>query len=695
MAPTTIPILLVDDRPENLLSLELLLCGQEYELVRALSGNDALRQTLRQDFALVLLDVQMPGMDGFETAELMRANSKTKHIPIIFVTAGMKDLQFQFKGYDVGAVDYLAKPIEPLFLRSKVRIFSELYRQRQVIEQQNNNLEWLVIQRTNELRQLTEDLENKNKQLKHSNSELKAAEELLRGQVMEFVETHDQLLATEEMLRVQIGEYEISQEELKRHRNNLEDVVNERTAELMVARDAANTANQAKSMFLANMSHEIRTPMNAVLGFAQLLERDPTLSPAAHNKVITIMKSGEHLLSIINDILEMSRIEAGRVEVRTESINLHCLLDDLTVMFRMRAEGKGLTFVLDSAGDLPRYIEADLGKLRQVLINLLDNAVKFTKAGSIVLRAFLTGDYRIVVEVQDTGIGITPDEQTKLFHPFERTHSGEQTSGGTGLGLAISREYAHMMDGEITVSSQADSGSCFHLEFNAPMTKLLPVSTDNLRRVVGLAPGQGELRVLIVDDQDTNRELLRWLLEPLGFIVDEASDGNEAIEKANLLKPRIILMDLVMPGMDGSEATRILRSSYSNEVLAIIGITASAFESEKQQFIDAGLNAYMAKPFREQELYDVLARHAGVLFETEEHVIAAVPEPSLDIPTLDKMNQKWRLELKEALVRNNITRIRRLGEEAKEVDPVLYVWILERAGTYDLNELKKLGEENE
>lgn len=214
-----VPILIVDDRPENLLSLEELLQTQGYDLVKALSGNEALRMTLRQDFALVLLDVQMPGMDGFETAELMRANPKTKHIPIIFVTAGTKDLHFQFRGYDAGAVDYLAKPIEPLILQSKVRIFAALYRQRYELEVHKNHLQELVDQRTVELRQTAAELEKSNGQLQYWNQELKKTEEQLRGQVVEYMETHDQLLATEEMLRVQIGEYETTEKLL--HESNI------------------------------------------------------------------------------------------------------------------------------------------------------------------------------------------------------------------------------------------------------------------------------------------------------------------------------------------------------------------------------------------------------------------------------------------------------------------------------------------
>jgi signal transduction histidine kinase/CheY-like chemotaxis protein len=478
--------------------------------------------------------------------------------------------------------------------------------------------------------------------------------------------------------------------ELRHYRDHLEETVARRTFELETAKNDATAANQAKSIFLASMSHEIRTPMNAVLGFAQLLQQDPSLSPGARNKVATILKSGDHLLAIINDILEMSRIEAGRIEVRNEPVDLHTLLDEIGTIFRMRSEEKGLSFTLDRPAPLPRHITADIGKLRQILINLLGNAVKFTRQGEIVLRAFPAGIDQIAIEVQDTGIGMTPTERGNLFQPFERTHSGEQAADGTGLGLAISQAYAQRMGGEIRVESRSGEGSCFCFEFHAPPTGKPAICAETARRVTALAPGQGKIRVLVVDDQRINRELLREMLEPLGFIVDEAHDGNEALLKAAAMLPHIILMDLVMPGMNGIEATQRLRRTSADPSTTIIGISASAFETEKQRFLDAGVNSFIAKPFRQQELFDALA-HAGLTFETEasEKVMPTLPE-QMKKPTLEKMPNEWREAFTLALAQGNITRLRHLGEAVKTIDPELSAYVFDQVALYDLSGLKKL-----
>jgi len=365
-------------------------------------------------------------------------------------------------------------------------------------------------------------------------------------------------------------------------------------------------------------------------------------------------------------------------------------------MFRLRAEEKGLFFTLNCADDLPPYILADLGKLRQVLINLLGNAIKFTKQGNIALSAIPNGPERITIEVKDTGIGISLEEQKKLFRSFQRTRTAEDEAGGTGLGLAISQAYAHLMDGQISVESLLGQGSCFRFEFHAAISDMPLDFKKSNKRIIALTPGQGQIRVLIVDDRADNRILLREMLEPLGFIVDEACSGQEAIEKVAAHSPRIILMDLVMPGMSGAKATQILRENSVDKSIVIIGISASTFEMDKQAFLDTGINDFIAKPFREHELYDILTRHAGVVFETQ---IIQPSSGSMQIsaekPTLEKMSMAWKMAFKQMLLHGNISRIRRLGEEAKQIDPILANWILEKAARYDLDGLKQLDNDHQ
>lgn len=439
-------------------------------------------------------------------------------------------------------------------------------------------------------------------------------------------EKDDELGQLVDTFNEMLGEIGRRDEELLSHQDRLENEVTARTTELVEAKDKAEGANRAKSVFLANMSHEIRTPMNAILGYSQLMLRDSTLGLAAKENLRIINRSGEHLLELINDILVMSKIEAGRMVLSPVAFDISQLVEDLAAMFRLRAEAKGLPLELCVGGEPVRHIEADQGKLRQVLINLLGNSMKFTERGEIKLRVSM--DRRsaqqlwLSAEVADTGVGIAPEELTELFRPFVQTQSGVALQSGTGLGLAISKEFVRLMGGEFTVTSEKGKGSVFHFEIPVQASSAgacLDHRAD--RRVIGLGPGKPAPRVLIADDQQHNRGWLNELLTSVGFAVREAESGEAAIRLWKEWEPELILMDIRMPGMGGVEAARIIRANSNEKRPKIIALTASVMDGDREAvMLTGGVDDFLAKPFREGELLRMIQAHLGLtyLYATEE-----------------------------------------------------------------------------
>src|SRR5688572_23975625 len=378
-------------------------------------------------------------------------------------------------------------------------------------------------------------------------------------------------------------------------------------------------ANRAKSVFLANMSHEIRTPMNAILGFSQLMLRDRDLTPQQCQYLGTINRSGEHLLALINDVLEMSKIEAGRTTLNESTFDLPVLLHDLEMMFRVRTNEKKLSFSVELIGHVPQYIVTDINKLRQVFINVLGNAVKFTQQGGIGLRVRAERDGPtgpiLRVEIEDTGPGMSPDDQDKLFRHFEQTKTGQQAGTGTGLGLAISREFICLMGGAITVNSQVGKGSVFVIQLPLKEGEAQAVQIkDNSLHVLKLQPGQTTFRVLIADDIEDNRQLLAQLLAPVGFEIRLATNGAEAVREFEQWRPHLILMDFRMPVMDGHEAIRRIRAMPGGMDLKIIAVTASAMDENRLDLMAIGADDFISKPFREAELFQKIHAHLGVRY---------------------------------------------------------------------------------
>jgi PAS domain S-box-containing protein len=429
-----------------------------------------------------------------------------------------------------------------------------------------------------------------------------------------------------------VTEMKLMEAELRNVNETLDQKVRERTAELVQKNLELEAANRAKSLFLANMSHEIRTPLNAVLGFSQIVLHDPNLSPESRHNLQTVTRSGEHLLTLINDVLDMAKIESGRMVLEQAPFDLPGLLADVTDMFAPRAAGKNLQLIRELHPGMPRHIAGDAGKLRQIIINLLGNAVKFTQKGGICLRARTCsredGTW-LEVEVQDSGPGIAPGDLERVFNAFEQSEIGKRSQSGTGLGLTISRECARSMGGSLTVTSQPGQGACFHLALPVTEAAQAPEapSQGNQRRIVRLKPGQHPWRILVVDDRDTNREILVKMLAPLGFTLIEAEDGQAALEAFAAQAPHLVLMDVVMPVLDGREAIRRIRALPEGREVPIIAVSASVFEDQLREIIQVGANDYLRKPLREEELFEKVARFLPAEFEYEgEEVSLPLPQ---------------------------------------------------------------------
>ena len=446
--------------------------------------------------------------------------------------------------------------------------------------------------------------------------------------------------------------------------------------QLKKSKEAADAANTAKSEFLANMSHELRTPLNAILGFTQLMLHDSSLRREDRENLGIISRAAEHLLSLINDVLDMSKIEAGRMTLNPHNFDLYRLLDTIKEIFDLKADSKGLEFIFERTADVPQYVQTDEKKLRQVLINLLSNAFKFTEEGGVYVSLTkkqssrhvhldtrdnneLISDNCLLITVRDTGLGIAPHEIDRLFEAFVQTETGRKSHKGTGLGLPISRQFVQLMGGELTVSSKLGEGTIFQFEIEVKQVEETEIESQQpTRKIIALAPDQPTYRILIVDDRWTNRQLLLKILVPLGFEVREAENGQEAIEIWHNWEPHLIWMDMRMPIMDGYEATKQIKSHLKGQATVIIALTASTFEEERAVVLSAGCDDFVRKPFQDEKIFAKMSEFLGIryVYEDSDHSGLSESETTIEKLTpesLRVMPTEWIVELNQAATKLN------------------------------------------
>lgn len=653
-----INILLVDDRAEGLVTLEAVLNSPEYNLVKAASGQEALAHVLTKDFAVILMDVQMPEMDGFETASIIKQREKSRNTPIIFMTANSKADHYVSIGYSVGAVDYILKPFDPHILKSKVAVFVDLYKKNSQLQDQTEFLR--DIERRDRLRTLRElEMEGRRR---YQNLADAIPQIIFRASPVGDIDYFNQywLQYTGKSIEESSGklwknvvhpkDYPCIEENWKSHKLSqkgfececrlrqtrtgefrwhllrvvpefnltelvgwigvITDIQDQKAVqqELLLAKTLADAASETKSRFLANMSHEIRTPLGVILGFSELLMDPKSSHQEKLESMGIIRRNGQQLSKIIDEILDLSKVEAGKMDVDKTDISVLDLFEGIKAFMNLPAKEKGLELEFHVNGKIPTKIHSSSIRLQQILVNLIGNGIKFSPKGKISVtlshtQLSETEEPRLCVKVKDSGPGLTWAQIEQLFQPFTQVDTSmTRKHGGTGLGLALSRTLARAMGGDLTVSESNPGEGC---EF------VLSVATGSLEKVPfvdSLEPQKKPLEkqeekktlilkglnILLVEDSPDNQFLVKRFLTMEGATVDIANNGVEGVSKARAGEHDIVLMDIQMPELDGYGAiTQLRQGGYKKPIVAL---TAHGMMEERQRCLDIGSNDHLTKP---------------------------------------------------------------------------------------------------
>ncbi len=671
---SAVKILSVDDRPENLFALEVILRDEDYKCVRANSGAEALEILQdEQDFAIILMDVQMPMMDGFETVELIRQIEKLKHVPIIFLTASMDSSVHVFKGYQAGAVDYMIKPLSPEILRAKVSVFVDLYKknyellvqkEQMVLLNSDVTAQKLISEYSLSLIEASHDplfaISPEGKITDMNNASVKVTgisrEQLLNT---DFINYFTEPQKAREVYQEAFAKGSVADSPLRfRHKEGkLTDVLFNGSVYkddkenvlgvVIVARDVtaqkrfenelieaksnaeeerqiAVAAVKSKQQFLSNMSHEIRTPMNAIIGFTKVVLKTD-LNKKQEEYINAIKVSGDTLIVLINDILDLAKVDSGKMTFEQTPFKMSDSISAMLQLFETKIQEKNLQLIREYDSRISEILIGDPVRLHQIILNLVSNAVKFTNKGKITVSVNLIheNDDKVTIEfaVADTGIGIGDNELENIFENFQQaTTDTSRLYGGTGLGLAIVKQLVEPQGGSISVKSKVDEGSVFSFILSFQKTNVLAELETNL---IELDTEIQNIKVLVVEDIALNQLLMETLLDDFGFERDIAANGKIAIEKLKNNSYDIILMDLQMPEMNGFEATEYIRNTMNSDI-PIIALTADVTTVDLAKCKAVGMNDYITKPVDERLLYN--------------KIVSMVKKP-MDIPQKENENE--------------------------------------------------------
>ncbi|GAB3906021.1 hybrid sensor histidine kinase/response regulator [Mucilaginibacter boryungensis] len=637
---TPVNILVVDDREENIIALEALLNRYDIRIFSTTSPNEALKIAWENQIAIALVDVQMPEMDGFELVEMLKANPKTKDILVIFVTAISKEARYAVKGFGAGAVDYLYKPLDPYITSAKVDAFIQLARSQAEIKEKNIELQnyAVVVKNSADIICVVDAQTLRISTINPAIEKIMGfkPEEVVGHSIVDFAIEDDKSQFRKKLgtiikdnLQFAIAEYRFETFDKRiiwaecrmSYRNktiflNISDISPQKSfqEQLIKSKEAAEYGKKVKETFLANMSHELRTPVNGIIGLTNML-RKTMVNEQQIGMLDLLETSSQSLLAVINDVLDISKIEAGKFNIVRTANDLHRVVKSVYDLLKFKADEQNIEFILDIAADVPQYMIFDSLRLNQILMNLLSNAIKFTDRGHVKLKIVVVQKHAAKVKlkfsVEDTGIGIPSDRIAKIFESFEQAENDTTAKyGGTGLGLTIVKRLIELKGGELTVSSQVGKGSVFSFtnwyEIAEPLIEKFAIRDNN----TALAPFEYEVSVLVAEDNMVNQFMLSKILKEWNVNVDMVDNGRKALEKLKENDYHIILMDTHMPEMSGYQTAKIIRVDFEEpkRSVPIISLSAASYDHEQQQAISAGMNDVLAKPFLPYELHEKIQK---------------------------------------------------------------------------------------